>query len=139
VSYADIEVRHGVDLEVHTGEIVALLGANAAGKTTLPQAVSGVLRPRRGTIALPGQDVTGWPPPKLVRRGIWGLASVLVDGIFELLEQLNAQGRTVLLVGQDALAGFTVAHRAYGRAAGQIVMTGPARKPVGLYSAYLGT
>jgi branched-chain amino acid transport system ATP-binding protein len=69
VSYADIEVRHGVDLEVHTGEIVALLGANAAGKSTLPQVVSGVLRPRRGMIAFAGQDVTGWPPPSVSATG----------------------------------------------------------------------
>jgi ABC-type branched-subunit amino acid transport system ATPase component len=78
-------------------------------RSTLPQGVSGVLRPRRGTIAFAGQDVTGWPSHKLVRHGIWGLASVLVDGIFELLEQLNAQGRTVLLVGQNALASLAVA------------------------------
>jgi branched-chain amino acid transport system ATP-binding protein len=71
-----------------------------------------------------------------------GLAPVLVDGIFELLEQLNAQGRTVLLVEQNALAGLAIAHRAYVPAAGEIVMTGSARKLAGrpgFTSAYLGT
>ena len=48
----------GADLEVHTDAVVALLGANAAGKGTLLQAVSGVLRPCRGMIAFAGQDVT---------------------------------------------------------------------------------
>jgi branched-chain amino acid transport system ATP-binding protein len=59
VSYAGIEVRDGVDLEVHTGAIAALLGADAPGRSTLLQAVSGLLRPRRGMIAFAGQDVTG--------------------------------------------------------------------------------
>jgi branched-chain amino acid transport system ATP-binding protein len=90
LSYASIEVRRGADLACTPVRSPRSWEANAAGKTTLLAAVSGVLRPRRGTIAFAGQDVTGSPPPKLVRRGIWGLASASVDRIFELLEQLNA-------------------------------------------------
>ena len=70
------------------------------------------------------------------------LAPVLVDGIFELLEQLNAEGTTVLLVEQNALASLTIAHRAHVPATGEIVMTGSTRKLAGrpeFTSAYLGT
>jgi branched-chain amino acid transport system ATP-binding protein len=70
VAYGRVTVLHGVDFEVHAGEIVALLGTNGAGKSTLLRAVSGVLTPRAGRVRLDGQDVTGARPAALVRRGI---------------------------------------------------------------------
>lgn len=210
VSYGRIEVLHGVNLRVDEGKIVALVGANGAGKSTLLRTISGLTRPRRGTISFRGQDVTGWAPHKLVGSGIahvpegrrvfprfdvrenlrvgayvspdfrnigpeidraiasvpalerrkkalagelsggeqqllavqralmakpklllmdepsMGLAPVLVDGIFDLIQQLNAAGTTVLLVEQNAVASMDIAHSAYVLAAGKIVMSGPA-------------
>ena len=70
-----------------------------------------------------------------------GLAPVLVDGIFDLIRQLNAEGTTVLLVEQNAVASMDIAHRAYVLAAGQVVMSGAAAELAGrpeFASAYLG-
>jgi branched-chain amino acid transport system ATP-binding protein len=70
VAYGRTTVLHGVSLTVAAGERVALLVTTAAGKSTLLRAVSGVLRPSRGTVHLDGDDVTGERPAKLVRAGL---------------------------------------------------------------------
>ncbi|HKT94919.1 MAG TPA: ABC transporter ATP-binding protein [Paraburkholderia sp.] len=70
VSYGNIEVLHGVSLDVGPGEIVALLGANGAGKSTTLRTISGLLRPRAGRIALDGQPLTGLPAHRIVALGI---------------------------------------------------------------------
>jgi branched-chain amino acid transport system ATP-binding protein len=70
-----------------------------------------------------------------------GLAPVLVDGIFDLIQQLNRDGTTVLLVEQNAVASMDIAHRAYVLAAGKVVMSGPAAELAArpeFSSAYLG-
>jgi branched-chain amino acid transport system ATP-binding protein len=59
VSYGNVEVLHGISLDVAQGEIVALLGSNGAGKTTTLRAISGLIRPRAGDIAMDGQHLTG--------------------------------------------------------------------------------
>jgi branched-chain amino acid transport system ATP-binding protein len=225
VAYGRVEVLHGVDLRVDEGQIVALVGANGAGKSTLLRTISGLMRPRKGTIRFHGRDVTGRAPYKLVRDGIahvpegrrvfprfdvrenlrigayarsdfrssgqeidgviasvpalerrkssmagelsggeqqllavqralmskpklllmdepsMGLAPVLVDGIFDLVRELNEQGTTILLVEQNAAASLDIAHSAYVLAAGKVVMSGPpaelSAKPE-FASAYLG-
>jgi branched-chain amino acid transport system ATP-binding protein len=68
--YGQIEVLHGIDLEVRQGEIVTLIGANGAGKTTTLMSVAGVVKPRAGKISLDGKDVTGWAAEKLVPLGM---------------------------------------------------------------------
>ncbi|HEX4820221.1 MAG TPA: ABC transporter ATP-binding protein [Acidimicrobiales bacterium] len=70
VAYGRVTVLHGVDFDVHAGEIVALLGTNGAGKSTLLRAISGILAPRAGRVLLEGRDVTGTRPAALVRQGI---------------------------------------------------------------------
>lgn len=225
VAYGRVEVLHGVDLEVHEGQVVALVGANGAGKSTLLRTISGLLRPRRGHVHFAGHEVTGWAPHKLVHAGIahvpegrrvfprfdvsenvriggytrsdfrtlgpeidkaiasvpalerrkkslggglsggeqqllavqralmskpklllmdepsMGLAPVLVDGIFDLIRELNRGGTTVLLVEQNAVASMDIAQHAYVLAAGRLVMSGPAAelaaKPE-FSAAYLG-
>lgn len=59
-----------VDLEVHRGELVVLLGANGAGKSTLLRAVSGMLRPTAGVVTFAGDDVTHQRSDRLARRGL---------------------------------------------------------------------
>jgi branched-chain amino acid transport system ATP-binding protein len=59
--YADVTILRGVRLTVAEGEIVALVGANGVGKTTLLRAVSGLLHSRRGCVGFRGDDVTGGP------------------------------------------------------------------------------
>ncbi len=68
--YGPIEVLHGISLEVRPGEIVALIGANGAGKTSTLLAISGVVRPRRGRILLDGDEIHELPAHEIVLRGI---------------------------------------------------------------------
>lgn len=68
--YGKATVLHGIDLSVPPGAVVALLGANGAGKTTILRVASGLLRPSAGSVLLDGCDVTGQAPNRLVTRGI---------------------------------------------------------------------
>ena len=68
--YGAVAVLHDISIEVHQGELVALLGANGAGKTTTLLAIVGLLRPSRGTITFKGARIDGLPPEIIVRRGI---------------------------------------------------------------------
>ncbi len=70
VYYGEIHALKGVALEVQRGEIVALLGNNGAGKTTTLRAISGLLAPRRGTIALDDAPLAGVPAHEVVVHGI---------------------------------------------------------------------
>jgi len=81
--YEQMEILHDVSIEVRPGEIVTLIGPNGAGKSTLMRTVFGLLRPRRGTISLEGQDITGLAPSALVRRGISYVPQV--DNVFPSL------------------------------------------------------
>jgi ABC-type branched-subunit amino acid transport system ATPase component len=69
-SYGPIQVLFGIDLEVGDGEIVALLGTNGAGKTTILRVVSGILKPSRGTVTWGEEPLVGLRPAEIVRRGI---------------------------------------------------------------------
>jgi branched-chain amino acid transport system ATP-binding protein len=68
--YRDLEVLRGVDLDVEAGAIVALLGANGVGKTTLNRTLSGLVRARAGRIAFAGQDITRAGHDDIVRAGL---------------------------------------------------------------------
>jgi branched-chain amino acid transport system ATP-binding protein len=70
VKYGNVEALHGIDLEVHQGEIVTILGANGAGKSTTLRAISGLLRPSGGAIRFEGKPAHTVPAHELVRRGI---------------------------------------------------------------------
>src|SRR5205085_3311791 len=68
--YGRLPVVFDIDLEVHEGEIVALLGANGAGKTTTLRALSGMLPLLAGEVRLDGTSLKGRPPDRLARGGI---------------------------------------------------------------------
>ena len=68
--YGDVPALRGVSLEVAEGEIVALLGSNGAGKTTTLRAISGLMRPRTGTISFGGTDITRERAHLIVARGL---------------------------------------------------------------------
>lgn len=70
VGYGDVQVLWDVSLEVREGELVALLGANGAGKTTTLNAISGLLHPRKGTIAFLGRDLARAPAYLRAELGI---------------------------------------------------------------------
>ena len=224
VSYGMISAIKGISLEVRTGEIVALIGANGAGKSTTLMAISGVAAPASGRLEYEGSDITGMPPHAIVGRGIsqvpegrrifprmtvrenlemgaflrngkrleedldrvytlfpvleersgqlggtlsggeqqmlaigralmsrpklllldepsLGLAPIIVSRIFRIIEEINRQGTTVLLVEQNASAALRLATRAYVIETGRIVMQGPAAdlaNDPGIRKAYLG-
>jgi len=68
--YAGLEVLHGVDLEVRQGEIVCLLGNNAAGKTTVVNVILGLVPLRAGEVAFLGQRIDGLSPDRIISRGV---------------------------------------------------------------------
>ncbi len=81
--YEQMEILHDVSIEVRPGEIVTLIGPNGAGKSTLLKTVFGLLKPRRGSIRLEGQDITGLAPSALVGRGLSYVPQV--DNVFPSL------------------------------------------------------
>jgi branched-chain amino acid transport system ATP-binding protein len=68
--YGPVQVHFGMNLEVRAGQIVCLLGGNASGKSTTMKIILGLVRPRAGTVSFDGQDITGLPTPRIIRRGI---------------------------------------------------------------------
>ena len=224
VSYGMIAALKGVSLEVRQGEIVALIGANGAGKSTTLMSISGVAGLAAGTIAFNGREISGLPSHEIVGLGICqvpegrhifprmtvrenlemgafledakrlhedmarvftmfpvleergrqlggtlsggeqqmlaigralmsrpklllldepslGLAPIIVSKIFKIIEEINRQGTTVLLVEQNAKAALRLASRAYVMESGGIVMQGKASdlaNDPGIKKAYLG-
>ena len=210
VYYGNIAAVKGISLEVFEGEIVTLIGANGAGKSTTMRTISGLLKPRKGEIVFEGEKVSGLRGNEVAARGIaqspegrrifprmtvlenlelgafmrkdkaeipvdmervfelfprlkeriaqkggtlsggeqqmlamgralmaqprlllldepsMGLAPVLVDVVFEIIERVNAQGTTILLVEQNALAALNVGDYAYVLETGHIGLQGPA-------------
>jgi branched-chain amino acid transport system ATP-binding protein len=70
VHYGVIEAIKGIDFEVNKGEVIALIGANGAGKTTILHTVSGLIAPTSGKITFEGTDITGMPGHKIVSLGM---------------------------------------------------------------------
>jgi branched-chain amino acid transport system ATP-binding protein len=213
VGYGKAPVLHAVSLEVHTGEIVALIGANGAGKSTTLRTISGVLKPTKGKILFEGRNIAGLSPEQVAAHGIahvpegrrvfpgftvrenleiarlalgrsskainadidrimsmfprlherqnqygWslsggeqqmlvigrglvanprllmldepslGLAPTLVDQVYDVIEEIRAQGTTILLVEQNASMALSVANRAYVLELGNIVLDGSAEQ-----------
>lgn len=225
VHYGAIHALKGVSLEIRQGEIVALIGANGAGKTSTLRATSGMIRPSKGRVSFLGQDTTALKAHKLVPlgmahapegRGIFsnlsveenlhlgaytrtdrdaiagdlervfglfpllkerlqqaagtlsggqqqmlavgralmsrpklllldepslGLAPQVVELIFKILRDINAQGVSILLVEQNAAKALGVCHRAYVLETGEIAMTGTGAELLSseaVRKAYLG-
>ena len=68
--YGQVEVLHGLDFQVPKGQVVALIGSNGAGKTTTMRALSGMIRPRAGSIRLNGQEIGGLDSHDVARFGL---------------------------------------------------------------------
>jgi branched-chain amino acid transport system ATP-binding protein len=68
--YGSIHALKGISIDVHEGEIVTLLGANGAGKSTTLRSINGLNHPRRGRIRFQGDDITHAPPHAIVKRGV---------------------------------------------------------------------
>ena len=70
VNYGAISALHGISLKVEQGQIVTLIGANGAGKSTTLRAISGLVKPRSGVIHFEGHEIAGLPPHEIVGRGL---------------------------------------------------------------------
>jgi branched-chain amino acid transport system ATP-binding protein len=224
VFYGAIQALCDVTIDVQPGEIVAIIGSNGAGKSTLLRTISGLVRPRSGTIAYKGRELTDCPPHEIVKMGIshspegrriftnmsvhenlqlgafirkdadiaadmdavlqrfprlkerfkqnagtmsggeqqmlaigralmsrpeillldepsLGLAPKLVAEIFQIVLDLNKEGRTILIVEQNANRALEIAHRAYVLETGNIVLSGSGqelRSDPKVKAAYLG-
>ncbi|MBP2682536.1 MAG: amino acid transporter ATPase [Deltaproteobacteria bacterium] len=68
--YGNIRALREISIDVPGGGVVAIIGANGAGKTTLMKTIAGALAPRAGTISFLGEEITGLPSHKIVRRGV---------------------------------------------------------------------
>ena len=70
VYYGAIHALKGISLEINEGEIVTLIGANGAGKSTTLRTISGLLKPKTGTIEFEGKNIAGMPAQNIVKAGI---------------------------------------------------------------------
>ena len=224
VYYGAIHAIKDVSFEVNDGEIVTLIGANGAGKSTTLQTVSGLLHSHTGFIEFMGKSLAGIPPHKVVSLGLahvpegrrvflqmsveenlemgaytrpaseiadgiadiyqrfprlkerrkqvagtlsggeqqmlamgrammskprllmldepsMGLAPILVEQIFDIIQELNRAGTTILLVEQNAQMALSIAHRGYVLETGKIVATGTGAQLLedeAVKKAYLG-
>jgi branched-chain amino acid transport system ATP-binding protein len=69
-AYGKVEVLHGISLDVPKGKVVTLIGSNGAGKTTTMRAISGMIKPKAGSVTLAGKDVTGLDSHRIARAGL---------------------------------------------------------------------
>ena len=224
VYYGAIHAIKGVSFDVNQGEVVTLIGANGAGKSTILKTVAGLLTSHTGSIEFMGQRLNGIPAHKIVPKGLalvpegrqiflqmtveenlqmgaftrpasefdasiadvyerfprlkerqrqiagtlsggeqqmlamgralmskpsllmldepsMGLAPILVDQIFDIIQELNRHGTTILLVEQNAQMALSVAHRGYVLETGKIVATGTGAELLedeAVKKAYLG-
>ena len=99
VSYGAIEAVHGISFTVERGEVVALIGANGAGKTSTLAAISGLVRPRSGRVLLEGRDLVGLPTHAVVAAGV-----IQVPEGREILARMTVQEN--LLLGSRGRPGL---------------------------------
>jgi branched-chain amino acid transport system ATP-binding protein len=225
VYYGHIHALKGVSLEVREGELVSLLGANGAGKSTTLMTISGIVRPRKGTVTYLDRDLTKMIPEEIVLQGIvqcpegrrifgslsvmenlrmgavrrkdreevkqdlelvfslfpvlktrinqtgatlsggeqqmlaigrslmakprllmldepsLGLAPLVVQAIFNVIQQLHQQGVTILLVEQNARQAMAIADRCYLLETGKVALSGTAadlKSNIAVEQFYLG-
>jgi branched-chain amino acid transport system ATP-binding protein len=225
VYYGAIHALQGVSFDVGEGEIVSLIGANGAGKSTTLKTISAILHPRGGQVLWNGQSIVNSAAQDIVRKGVihvpegrkifapltvqenlemgaftrsdpaeirasmdrvfksfprlkerlgqlggtlsggeqqmlaigrgmmakpklllldepsMGLAPILVEEIFSIIQEINAQGVSILLVEQNALMALSVAHRGYVLETGRIVLSGSGKEMLEnpqVMKAYLG-
>lgn len=224
VYYGSIHAVKGVSFEVNEGEIVTLIGANGAGKSTVLNTVSGLLHPRTGSVVFEGQDLKGVPANKIVSRGLaqvpegrhvflqmtveenlemgaytqpnstiapgiadvyqrfprlkerrkqiagtlsggeqqmlaiarglmmdpelimldepsLGLAPIIIEEIFSLIQRIKEKNKTVLLIEQNASLALSIADRGYVLEVGEVTLTGTGQQLLvdeNVKKAYLG-
>lgn len=225
ISYGAIQAVRRVDFEVKKGEIVTLIGANGAGKSTILKTISGIVKPQSGSIEYQNESLVGKRAPQIVAAGVsqvpegrhvfpamtvmenlqlgsylqkdrsqiearlqeiyqmfpilkerqhqdaatlsggeqqmlvmarammanpdlllldepsMGLAPIYIQKVFDIIQKINAQGTTILLIEQNAHQALSIADRGYVIASGEIQLTGSGQKLLNdpqVKRAYLG-
>ena len=69
-AYGDVEVLHGIDLNIKEGEVVTVIGANSSGKSTMLSCISGILKPTDGKITFHDEETQNYSPDRIVDLGI---------------------------------------------------------------------
>lgn len=225
ISYGAIQAVRHVDFEVKKGEIVTLIGANGAGKSTILKTISGIVKPQSGSIEYQNESLVGKKAPQIVAAGVsqvpegrhvfpamtvmenlqlgsylqkdrsqiearlqeiyqmfpilkerqhqdaatlsggeqqmlvmarammanpdlllldepsMGLAPIYIQKVFDIIQKINAQGTTILLIEQNAHQALAIADRGYVIASGEIQLTGSGEKLLNdpqVKRAYLG-
>src|ERR687886_191856 len=155
--YGNIEALKGVSLEVDDGEIVTLIGANGAGKSTTLRSISGLTPPRTGSIRFGGREIGDTAPQDIVKLGIsqapegrrifprMTVRENLELGAFlrkdEAIGEINRQGTTILLVEQNANYALEVSSRGYVLETGAVTLSAESqslRENPEVQKAYLG-
>ena len=132
VHYGGIEAVKGISLDVPEGEIVTLIGANGAGKSSTLRAIAGLVKPSAGSISFQGEDITGKDSNLIVSRGI-----TLVPEGRRIFPDM-----TVLLIEQNANMALKTADRGYFMETCRITLTGSGAELLSneaVKAAYLGT
>ncbi len=101
VRYGAIEAVHGVGFEVREGEVVALIGANGAGKSSILNAISGLVRPAKGSIRLAGRELAGVAPHAVFAAGL-----VQVPEGREILARMSVHENLLLSGASDVTAMY---------------------------------
>ena len=82
--YQNLDILHGVTLQVNRGEIVCVIGPNGAGKSTVFKAIYGLVKIRQGRVLFDGEDITNWKPQSVLRAGL-----VIVPQLRSLFPQMS--------------------------------------------------
>jgi branched-chain amino acid transport system ATP-binding protein len=127
VFYGAIEALRGISLRVDDGEVVTLIGANGAGKSTTLRTISGLLQPKQGTIKFNGQGIQNWPPHRIVKCGLVQvpegreiLANLTVDENLQLAAYLRHDKTAIRDDRERALNLFPRVRERLGQQAGTL-------------------
>lgn len=139
VAYGGVEVVHGVDLSIDSGEVVGMVGPNGAGKSSVLRAISGLVRPSGGQVLFEGQVLNGMAPERIAKLGL----ALVPEGrhVFKTLTvaenlRLSAWGSAAAAAIERTLARFPILRERAGEHADRL--SGGEQQQLAIARALLG-